>query len=65
MRAKNKVWKQYKNVSGGNFSDFWEDLDDLEKDKWQNENERRRTSNKGKRTSNEEEENEISGSSDQ
>ena len=63
MCAKNKVWKRYKNVSGGNFSEFWEDLDDLEKDKWQNENERRRASNKGKRTSNEEE-NEVSSSED-
>jgi hypothetical protein len=30
--GKSKVWKRYKNVSGDNFSDFWEDLDDLEKD---------------------------------
>ena len=63
MCAKNKVWKRYKNVSGGNFSEFWENLDDLEKDEWQNENERRRASNKGKRTSNEEE-NEVSSSED-
>lgn len=62
MCAKNKVWKRYKNVSGGNFSDFWEDLDDLEKDEWQNEYERRRSSNKGKRDSNEEEENEVNSS---
>ena len=63
MCAKNKVWKRYKNVSGGNFSEFWEDLDDLEKDEWQNEYKRRRASNKGKRTSNEEE-NEVSSSED-
>ena len=63
MCAKNKVWKRYKNVSKGNFSEFWENLDDLEKDEWQNENERRRASNKGKRTSNEEE-NEVSSSED-
>ena len=63
MCAKNKVWKRYKNVSGGNFSEFWEDLDDLEKDEWQNEYKRRRTSNKDKRTSNEEE-NEVSSSED-
>ena len=55
MCAKNKVWKRYKNVSGGNFSDFWENLDDLEKDEWQNEYERKRSSNKDKRASNEEE----------
>lgn len=65
MSGKNKVWKRYKNVSGGNFSDFWEDLNDLEKDEWKNEHERRRPSNKGKRTSKEEEENEISSSTDQ
>lgn len=62
MCAKNKVWKRYKNVSGGNFSDFWENLDDLEKDEWQNEYERRRSSNKSKRASNEEEENEVNSS---
>ncbi len=62
MCAKNKVWKRYKNVSGGNFSDFWENLDDLAKDEWQNEHERRRSSNKGKRASNEEEENEVNSS---
>lgn len=62
MCAKNKVWKRYKNVSGGNFSDFWENLDDLAKDEWQNEYKRRRSSNKGKRASNEEEENEVNSS---
>jgi hypothetical protein len=63
MCAKNKVWKRYKNVSGGNFSEFWENLEDSEKDEWQNERKRRRTSNKDKRTSNEEE-NEVSSSED-
>jgi len=62
MCAKNKVWKRYKNVSGGNFSEFWEDLEDSEKDEWQNEKKRRKSTSKAPRDS---EEDEISSSEDQ
>ena len=64
MCAKNKVWKRYKNVSGGNFSEFWEDLEDSEKDEWQNEKKRRKYSSKSTRDRDSEED-EVSGSEDQ
>ena len=40
--GKSKVWKKYKNVSGGNFSEFWEELDNDAKDEWYDEKEKRR-----------------------
>ena len=62
MCAKNKVWKKYKNVSGGNFSEFWKDLEDSEKDEWQNEKKRRKSASKYHRKN---EEDEISSFEDQ
>jgi hypothetical protein len=40
--GKSKVWKKYKNVSGGKFSEFWEELDNDARDEWYNEKEKRR-----------------------
>ena len=60
--GKSKVWKKYKNVSGSNFKDFWEDLNDSAKEEWHNEHERRRASNRSKRASDNKEKNEISSS---
>lgn len=39
--GKSKVWKKYKNVSGGKFSEFWEELDNDARDEWYNEKEKR------------------------
>lgn len=41
-----KIWKQYKNIQGKDFANWWEDLEDDSKHKWKQEKEKRNVAQK-------------------
>lgn len=48
MCAKSKVWKTYKSISGKDFKDYWDTLNDSERDEWHVEKQARQKPKKTK-----------------